>query len=272
MLTQDELKQIKDYIFEKLPQVLETDAHFAVLIEGMLAEKFPRRDEFNRLLDELTQLRLDQNAKFEQVDRRFEQVDANIENLRREQNEKFQQVDNQFEQVDRRFEQVDEKIENLRREQNEKFQQVDRRFDLLTEDVHRLSDRVDAGLMAVGNLQSRVGRNLEDLAAGTLRYALNRRDISPENVELRKSFVDHHGQIGPAGRDYEIDIFIDNSSVIVFEVKSNCDSQQLLHFNDKAEFIRKQDYPDKPCEKVLITLEKNSYLQNKYQELGIVLV
>ena len=240
MLTQDELKQIKDYIFEKLPQVLETDAHFAVLIEGMLAEKFPRRDEFNRLLDELTQLRLDQNAKFEQVDRRFEQVDA--------------------------------KIENLRREQNEKFQQVDRRFDLLTEDVHRLSDRVDAGLMAVGNLQSRVGRNLEDLAAGTLRYALNRRDISPENVELRKSFVDHHGQIGPAGRDYEIDIFIDNSSVIVFEVKSNCDSQQLLHFNDKAEFIRKQDYPDKPCEKVLITLEKNSYLQNKYQELGIVLV
>ena len=272
MLTQDELKQIEDYIFEKLPQVLETDARFAVLIEGILAEKFPRRNEFNRLLDELTQLRLDQNAKFEQVnqrfeqvDNRFEQVDANIENLRREQNEKFQQID-------RRFEQVDENIENLRREQNAKFEQVDNRFDLLTEDVHRLSDRVDAGLMAVGNLQSRVGRNLEDLAAGTLRYALNRRDISPENMELRKSFVDHHGQIGPAGRDYEIDIFIDNSSVIVFEVKSNCDSQQLLHFNDKAEFIRKLDYPDKPCEKVMITLEKNAYLQNKCRELGIVLV
>ncbi len=265
MLTQDELKQIEDYIFEKLPQVLEMDARFAVLIEGILAEKFPRREEFNRLLDELTQLRLDQNAK-------FEQVGANIENLRREQNTKFEQIDN-------RFEQVDVNIENLRREQNEKFHQIDNRFeqmdnrfDLLTEDVHRLSDRVDAGLMAVGNLQSRVGRNLEDLAAGTLRYALNRRDISPENVELRKSFVDHHGQIGPAGRDYEIDIFIDNSSVIVFEVKSNCDSQQLLHFNDKAEFIRKLDYPDKPCEKVMITLEKNAYLQNKCRELGIVLV
>ena len=265
MLTQDELKQIEDYIFEKLPQVLEADARFAVLIEGILAEKFPRRNEFNRLLDELTQLRLDQNAKFEQVDvnienlrreqnAKFEQVDANIENLRREQNEKFHQIDSRFEQMDSQFE------------------QMDNRFDLLTEDVHRLSDRVDAGLMAIGNLQSRVGRNLEDLAAGTLRYALNRRDISPENVELRKSFVDHHGQIGPAGRDYEIDIFIDNSSVIVFEVKSNCDSQQLLHFNDKAEFIRKLDYPDKPCEKVMSTLEKNAYLQNKCRELGIVLV
>ncbi|MFB3040612.1 MAG: hypothetical protein ACE1ZS_02250, partial [Candidatus Poribacteria bacterium] len=113
MLTQDELKQIEDYIFEKLPQVLETDARFAVLVEGILAEKFPRRNEFNRLLDELTQLRLDQNAK-------FEQVDANIENLRREQNEKFHQIDSRFEQMDSQFE------------------QMDNRFDLLTEDVHRL--------------------------------------------------------------------------------------------------------------------------------------
>ena len=46
-MTPEELKQVEDYIFEKLPQVLETDRRFVVLIEGILAEKFPRRDEFN---------------------------------------------------------------------------------------------------------------------------------------------------------------------------------------------------------------------------------
>ncbi|MBI1928201.1 hypothetical protein HYR99_28645 [Candidatus Poribacteria bacterium] len=257
MLTPEELKQVEDYIFEKLPQVLEIDRRFAVLIEGILAEKFPRRDEFNRLLEELTQLRIEQSARFEQVNQRFEQV-----------NQQFERVNQRFEQVDQRFDRLEARMDGI----DARMDRTDNRLEAIVEGLRRNNDKLDLGLAAVSNLQSRVGRNLEDTFAGALRYALNRRDISPENIQLRKSFVDTHGEIGPPGRDYEIDILIDNSTVIVFEVKSNCNTRDLLHFNDKAEFIRKWDYLNKVVEKVMITLEKNPFLLSKCQELGITLV
>ncbi len=286
MLTPEELKQAEDYIFEKLPQVLETDRRFAVLVEGILAEKFPRRDEFNRLLEELTQLRIEQstrfeqvdqkiedlrqeqNARFEQVNQRFEQVDQKIEDLRQEQNARFEQVNQRFEQVNQRFDRLEARMDGG----DARMDRMDNRLDAIVEGLRRNNDKLDLSLTVVGNLQSRVGRNLEDTVAGALRYALNRRDILPENIQLRKSFVDAHGEIGPPGRDYEIDILIDNSTVVVFEVKSNCNTRDLLHFNDKAEFIRKWDYPDKVVEKVMLTLEKNDFLRSKCQELGIMLV
>ena len=71
-----ELQEIKVYIFHQLPLVFEEDPSFATVIEGIVAQKFPRRDEFARLLDELTALRLaservearqDQHASTQQV-------------------------------------------------------------------------------------------------------------------------------------------------------------------------------------------------------------
>ncbi len=100
------LEQIKSYIFEQLPMVLERDPRFVVMIEGIVAEKFPRRDEFARLLDkvslmvdELQELRISTEKRFEQVDMRFEQVDR-----------RFEQVDRRFEQVDRRFESLENEM------------------------------------------------------------------------------------------------------------------------------------------------------------------
>ncbi|QLQ07783.1 MAG: hypothetical protein HZY76_18440 [Anaerolineae bacterium] len=70
-----ELQEIKVYIFHQLPLVFEEDPSFATVIEGIVAQKFPR-DEFARLLDELTALRLaservearqDQHASTQQV-------------------------------------------------------------------------------------------------------------------------------------------------------------------------------------------------------------
>jgi adenylate kinase family enzyme len=52
--------------------------------EGILAEQFPRRDEFARLLDEMTQQRQEMNQQFKQVDQRFEQVDQRFEQVEQE--------------------------------------------------------------------------------------------------------------------------------------------------------------------------------------------
>ena len=58
----------------------------------------------------------------EQVDKRFEQVDKRISELREDMNKRFEQVDKRFEQMredmNKRFEQVDKR-----------FEQVDKRFE-----------------------------------------------------------------------------------------------------------------------------------------------
>lgn len=49
-LTTEQLEQAKRYILNSLPQILEQAPEFVVFVEGVVADKFPRRDEFARLL------------------------------------------------------------------------------------------------------------------------------------------------------------------------------------------------------------------------------
>ena len=127
MLTPELLEEIEAYILKRLPQVLARDPQFATLIEGMLAEKFPRRDEFARLLDELQEHRRETQQQFRLVDQRFEQVDQRFAQVDR----RFEQVDRRFEQVDQRFEQVDQRFERLETEMRTGFDQVHKAIDRL---------------------------------------------------------------------------------------------------------------------------------------------
>jgi len=53
----------------------------------------------------------------EQVDKRFEQVDKRISELREDMNKRFEQVDKRFEQVDKRF-------EEMREDMNKRFEEM----------------------------------------------------------------------------------------------------------------------------------------------------
>ena len=110
-LTLEEIETIEEYIMERLPRVLEKDPRFVTFIEGIVAEKFPRRDEFARLLDELQHHRKETGEQFQKVDQRFEQVDK------------------RFEQIDQRFEQVDSKIDNLRQNMEDRFYELNATLD-----------------------------------------------------------------------------------------------------------------------------------------------
>ena len=71
MLSTKDLKQVKNFIIENFSEIIEKDKNLVLWIEGVIAEKFPRRDEFNRLLDELVQLRVDMNKRFEMMHQDF---------------------------------------------------------------------------------------------------------------------------------------------------------------------------------------------------------
>ena len=67
MLTVKELAEVKQYVLANLPRVLEADPGFVVFVEGIVADKFPRRDEFTRAVEEWTSFRREANENFERI-------------------------------------------------------------------------------------------------------------------------------------------------------------------------------------------------------------
>jgi len=69
------------------------------LILLVLMQSFLFADNSAQILNEIKQLRIDMNKRFEQVDKRFELMQNNMD-------KRFEQVDKRFEQVDKRFDTV----------------------------------------------------------------------------------------------------------------------------------------------------------------------
>jgi hypothetical protein len=199
-VTSEELQQIKRLVLEELPGVLEQDPGFAIFIEGILSEKFPRRDEFARLLDEVRAGRTETNARFDRVDQRFEQVDQRLEGL--------------------------------------------------TAEVRGLRNWME---LNVGGFQTRAGRRLEDVVAGAFCYGLERRDIRPDQVKLRQRIVDEHGAVFRPGKEMEVDMIAAGSELIVFEVKSTADYDDIDDLADKVKLVEHLN-PGKAVHGVLVML------------------
>ena len=138
----------------------------------------------------------------------------------------------------------------FRQEVDDQFETVDERFDRMDQ---RFSDLKDWVEMVVGRFQTRSGRKLEDVVAGTLRLALERDDIVSENVRLRQPLEDIAGTIGPEGRRYEVDILVDNGALLMFEVKSVCEVEDVDRFGDKVGLMRAL-HPDKTVAGAIVTM------------------
>ena len=164
----------------------------------------------------------------------------------------------------------------FRSEVDERFEKIDERFEKIDERLEQISQQVaytDAKVdLTVGGFQRRAGRKLENMVAEVLRFGLKRQDVSADNVRLRQKLADVEGVVGPAGRIYEVDILIDNSSLLVFEVKSAaCKVEEVDRFADKVELVRRQ-HPDKAVEGALISLEPADTVKARCAEWGIQIV
>jgi len=247
MLTVQELDEIKHYVLRELPHVLEQDPQFVVFIEGIISEKFPRRDEFARLLDELTATRHEMHQDFQKVDERFEQVDQ------------------RFEQVDQRFGQVRQEIHD---QGVQLRQEIHDQGDKLSQDMRDLRDWVE---LIAGRLQTRVGRSLEDIVAGALRLGLSRPDIDPQNVRLRQKISDPTGLVYKPGKQKEVDLVAQDGELLVFEVKSAPDVDDVDEFADKVELVRLQN-PDKLVTGVFVAVGAEADVRHYCTQRGVQLI
>ncbi len=264
MLDERELSQIRDYVIRILPELLRKEPEIAATIEGMLAQRFPRRDEFARLLDELRLLREDMQQRFvlqrEEMDQRFAL-------LREEMDRRFEQVDRNFtllrEEMDRRLVLQHQEILKVRRDvaQLRHGQEM----------VLKQMKGQEAWLrLVIGELRVEKGCTLEDLFAEALRYGLENPDLRPESLRLRQVLRDPEGRVFKPGFATEVDLIAEDDMLTVFEVKATAEVDDVDLLAMKVELMALQN-PDKEVQGIFITLVASEDVRRRCAELGLVL-
>jgi len=121
-LAQEDIEQIQQLIRKSIAETPEV-ANANVRYELDLRERTIRVEEELKHQRELMLTGFAQmDKRFEQVDlqlkqiredsnRRFEQVDLQLKQIREDSNRRFEQVEKRFEQVEKRFEQIDKQLE-----------------------------------------------------------------------------------------------------------------------------------------------------------------
>ena len=226
------VEELEEFILDRLPGVLERNPRFVTFIEGIVAEKYPRRDEFARLLDEVQQHRKETSAQFQLVDERFQQVD-----------ERFQQVDRRFDQVDRRFDGIDQRLDK-----------VDARID-------SLEQRMDEGFRAVqiglDRLGQRWGIRTESVFRQTMRELLEK--SYGAQVEAR-----HIG-----GEQFDC-VIIDGAHILV-EISASVGKDILKRLQRKRQ-IYIDATGDRPARFILAVGSIHSRRANALREAGFEVI
>jgi len=239
MIEENDFPKIRDYVIKILPEILRQEPEIATVIEGILAEQFPRRDEFARLLAELAEHRQETRQNFEQVDRRFEQVDQ-------------------------RFEDMHQTQLGMKRD----IAKLQHGQDMI---IKRLDDQEKWLRYLAGDLRNIKGQDFEDLVAGALRYGLKNPDISPDKLRLRQKLVDTEGQIFKPGFSTEVDLIVENDRVVVVEVKASARVNDVTTFALKVDLVAAQN-PARQVEGVLISLAPSDKVRQYCAEYGLTLV
>ena len=254
LLTDEELLETLE---TQLPALLKRHPEMELRIYTAFMQTFATKQEVAAVLSELREFR----GEFDTFRSEMVTFRGEFDVFRKENDERFEKVDERFEKVEGELREFRSEFDTFRSEVNDRFEQTDQRF----------SDLRDWVEMIVGRFQTRSGRKLEDVVAGTMRLVLGRDDISSENVRLRQPLEDVNGLIGPAGRRYEVDILADNSTLLMFEVKSVCEVEDVDRFADKVALMRTL-HPDKTVDGAIVTMAPLNKVEVRCVEWGIALV
>jgi len=227
-IEQKTIQEIEDYILHELPRVLEKDTRFALFLEGLLSEKFPRRDEFSQMLAEMREMREDMNQLREDMN----QLREDMNQLREDMNQLREETNRRFDEVNSRLDKQHKDILVLKRDVT--------RINASQQNLLRRYDGQEAWFKVnLGDLGNLKGKRLEEMFAAGLRYGLGDPDISAEQIRLRQRLKDD--VFFPKGT--EVDVIARNGELIVFEIKATGYEDDVNTFAHKMKIFRDQ-HPD----------------------------
>ncbi|MCF6335618.1 MAG: hypothetical protein L3J12_07745 [Spirochaetales bacterium] len=128
---------VQEHLTEWLPEYSFKPADRIYPIE--LGERMVRVEE------ELKNQRELMKQGFDQMDKRIELIQINMDKHFEQIEKRFEQVDKRFEQIEKRFEQVDKRFEQIEK----RFEQVDKRFESIQQNTNRNFDEVNTRLKAI---------------------------------------------------------------------------------------------------------------------------
>ncbi len=282
--TESNLSYIRDYVLKILPQLLREEPTVVMAIESLIAQQFPRRDEFTRLLDEIKQQREDLHQQIELNTQRLEYFQAEVkQQFQLQRQEMEQRLESHRLEVQQRLEDMQQRLEALREDMNRHFEQVHQDHLKLKRRIIKLESGQDlilnrmtgmeAWLKVIsGNLGTEKGQTLEDLFAIALRYGLKNPDIKPETILLRQELVDVNGEIFlRKGYGTEVDLIAENGQLTVFEVKAHGEMDDVDWFVMKVELLRRQQ-PTQPVRGVFISPGAGEKMKQRCIEFGVELL
>ncbi len=240
---------LKKQILAELPQWIEEDAAFRVmlarLLRGEFADRAQTESRIERMLDELRLDREEQTRKWEEQKRLWEEQDRRWREAKEESDRKWEEQNRKWEEQNRKWreakEESDRKWEEQTRqwreakeESDRKWEEENRRWAKLSEDRKRAWEKFDRRIGALG---ARWGvcseRAFRDALAGILEENF---DVQVLNVNE----FDDAGEVFGYPEQVELDIIIKNGVLILCELKSSIDKAGMYAFHRKARFYEKR--------------------------------
>ena len=232
-------------VVQQLPVIIRHDPAVQNSILKVSQQHFADKQEtesrFDRVMDELQRDREEQARKWEEQNRKWEENQRELRRLREEQNrrweENLREIRELREEQARKWEEQDRKWEEQSRkweEQDRKWRENQDTINAILSEIQKLSRKHDS---TIGALGARWGLYTEQSFRNALRSIL---EESFGIKVLNVTEFDDEGEVFGRPDQIELDVIIQNGTLILCEIKSSMSKSDMYTFERKVRFYEKR--------------------------------
>ena len=245
-MPKNEREHIKHIVAETLPEIVreEEQVRQSILELGHdhFADKASTEGRFEAMLAELQREREEQAKRWEELNRRWDKLEADRE---RRWQELRQQLRQQWEELNRRWDKLEADREQRSQELRQQWQELqadrERRWQKYTEERRIILDRIEALVrryeQGIGALGARWGIQTEASFRNALKGILE--DSFGVQV-LNLTEYDEEGEVFGRPDQVEVDVLIKNGEMIMAEIKSSMSRSDMYTFDRKVRYFEKK--------------------------------
>ena len=254
-----ENQQLVQLIRQELPGILQRDREMREWVLRLTREQYADKREtesrFDRLLEELRRDR-------EESTRKWEENQRELRAMREEHNRKWEENQRELramrEEQNRKWEEQNRKWE----EQNRKWHENQATINAMLEEIRALSRKHDS---TIGALGARWGLRTEQSFRNALKGILED-SFGVEVINVTE--FDDEGEVFGRPDQVELDVIIQDGTLILCEIKSSMSKSDMYTFGRKVAFYEKR-HGRKADRKIVISPMVDDPAQKVARELGI---
>ncbi len=237
-----ENQQMIQLIRRELPGILQHDREMREWVLNLTREQYADKGEtesrFDRVLDELRRDR-------EESTRKWEKNQQELRTMREEQNRKWEENQQELrtmrEEQNRKWEKNQQELRTMREEQNRKWEEQNRKWEenqaainAMLEEIRGLSRKHDS---TIGALGARWGLHTEQSFRNALKGILED-SFGVEVINVTE--FDDAGEVFGRPDQVELDVIIQDGTLILCEIKSSMSKSDMYAFERKVRFYEKR--------------------------------